>query len=244
MRSFGFRHPVVDHVHLPVEGLTRALRVAHLTDLHFGNVTPQALQDRAVGEANAAQPNFTVLTGDFVCRGARHLRVLTETLAALDGPKYAVLGNHDHWCGAARVREALTRAGIEVLDNAWTQIGELALCGMDDSTTSHHDAEQATRGVRGPRLGLSHNPDGAPELWEQGVGVVLSGHTHGGQLHWKAVTPGVYAALGTRYLSGTYAESAGTVYVNPGVGSSVLPWRMGKPAQRTVALLDLTPVRC
>ena len=244
MRSFGFRHPVIDRVSLPVEGLSKALCVAHLTDLHFGNVTPQALQDRAVGEVNAARPDFTVLTGDFVCRGARHLATLTETLSALDGPKYAVLGNHDHWCGATGVRRALARAGVEVLDNAWTQIGELALCGMDDSTTGHHDPERTTRGVRGARLGLSHNPDGAPDLWDEGVGVVLSGHTHGGQFHWKAVTPGVYAALGTRYLSGTYAERGGTVYVNPGVGSSVLPWRVGKPARRTVALVDLTPALC
>lgn len=240
-RTLGFHHPSLERLSLTVEGLQRPLRVAHLTDLHFGQVTPQKLQDHAVDAVNEEAPDLTVLTGDFVCRGARHLDALSSTLARIEGPRFAVLGNHDHWCGAEAVRRSLRRAGIEVLDNAWTQLEELSIAGIDDSTTKHHDPLKATRGLRGPVLGLSHNPAGAPSLWDEGVQTVLSGHTHGGQLHWKGLTPRVYAALGTEFLSGVYERGPSTVYVNPGVGSSVLPWRVGRPARRTVAILELTP---
>ena len=242
---YGFRPPHVVHASLGVPGWSGRLRVAHLTDLHFGNVTPIALQRAAVALANAARPDLTLLTGDFVARGLKHLDRLTAVLGTIEGPRYAVLGNHDHWAGAADVREALRRADIEVLDNAWTRFGSeedaLALVGLDDYGTDHHDHHKATAGLRGqPALALSHNPESAPLLWGRGCGLVLSGHTHGGQLHIKNLTRDVYRSmLNVRYLNGWYRELDHQVYVNPGVGSSVVPFRYGRPSMREVAVLDL-----
>lgn len=242
---YGFKAPHVVRATLGVPGWNGRLKVAHLTDLHFGNVTPVALQRAAVALSNAQRPDVTVLTGDFVARGLSHLERMTAVLKGIEGPRYAVLGNHDHWSGAARVRQALLAADVEILDNAWTLFGTgedaLAIVGMDDFGTDNHDYHKATAGLRGrPALALSHNPEGAPLLWGRGCGLVLGGHTHGGQVHVKKLTQDLYRSVfNIRYLSGWYRELDHQVYVNPGVGSSVVPFRYGRPSMREVAVLDL-----
>lgn len=242
---YGFKPPHLVHARLNIPGWSGRLRVAHLTDLHFGNVTPLSLQRAAVALANSEKPDFTLLTGDYVARGLGHLERMVETLARIEGPRYAVMGNHDHWSGIKPVRDALRHAGVELLENTWTRIGAgedaIALVGMDDYGTGHHDHLRATSGLRGmPALALSHNPEGAPLLWGRGVALVLSGHTHGGQLHVEKVTRRLYNSLfKMRYLDGWYQELDHQVYVNPGVGSSVVPFRYGRPAMREVAILDL-----
>ncbi len=244
-KTWGFARPKPYHAHVRVPGWTGRMRVAHLTDLHFGNVTPVALQQAAVGLVNASRPDLTVLTGDFVARGLGHLDRMAAVLGSIEGRKLAVMGNHDWWSGLERVRRALEQAEVEILDNRWTAHGSgedaLAIVGIDDQTTSHDDGRTATVGLGGrPALALSHNPEAAPELWERGCAVVLSGHTHGGQFYVQKWTKSLYASLlKVRYLNGWYHEELGQVYVNPGVGSSVLPFRYGRPAQRAVAVLDL-----
>lgn len=242
---YGFKPPHAVHATLGIPGWGGRLKVAHLTDLHFGSVTPVALQRAAVALANAARPDVTLLTGDFVARGLSHLDRLTSVLSGIEGPRYAVLGNHDHWSGAGEVRRALVAAGIEILDNTWTLFGSgedaLALVGMDDYGTDNHDYHKATSGLRGrPALAMSHNPEGAPLLWGRGASLVLSGHTHGGQVHVKELTRKLYTGmLKIRYLDGWYRELDHQVYVNPGVGSSVVPFRYGRPSMREVAILEL-----
>ena len=243
---YGFAPPTLTGHTVKIPGWTGRLRVAHITDLHFGVVTPMAIQREAVAQVNAAKPQLTVLTGDFICRGRSFLDRMTETLSAIDGPKLAVLGNHDHWSDGPGVRAALERAEVEVLENAWTMFGvgedALPIVGLDDYGTDHHDVDLATKGLGAtPALALSHNPESAPLLWGRGgPKVVLSGHTHGGQLHVQGWTEAIWRKLvNVKYLSGFYTEEGFQVYVNPGVGASVVPWRYGRPAMRTVSVLNL-----
>jgi uncharacterized protein len=244
-RDFGFLHPQAFRASVRIPDWSGQRRVVHLTDLHFGLVTPLGLQQAAVALANAAQPDLILLTGDFVCRSLAHLAHLTDVLAQLEAPAFAVLGNHDYWLDGDAVHQALEHAGVTVLSNQWTRLwsGEesLALVGMDDAITGHADPRSATLGVGNtPTLALSHAPDAAPTLWARGAPVVLSGHTHGGQLHVPRWTRAFWqGVLKVRYVDGCFLEDGGLVYVNPGVGSSVMPWRYGRPAQRTVAILDL-----
>ena len=239
---YGFAGPELTRVELPMPGLDAPLRVAHLTDVHFGAVTPISLQRQAVAQVNAEKPDLVLLTGDFICRGRSYLDRISEVLGQLEGRKLAVLGNHDWWTDGPEVRRQLELGGVEVLTNTWTRVGELALVGLDDWGTDHHDVHAAMRGVSGPVLAMSHNPEAAPELWASGAGLVLSGHTHGGQFHVEKWTPELWRSLlKVRYLSGIYEHEGRRVYVNPGVGSSVVPWRYGRPAMRTVSILELTP---
>jgi len=228
------------------------IRVAHLTDLHVGRVTPMAVQREAVRLTNAAKPDLVALTGDFVCHSQLYLDALTEVVAGFDAPVVCTLGNHDHWAGANEVRAALRRAGAIVLDNAHTVVEirhqRLQVVGLEDAYTAHANRERALRGLRKdlPSIGLSHIGEEADGLWHDGVPLVLSGHTHGGQvtlarLHELAVG----RIAGHRYVHGLYGERrsvqqiGGAVYVGAGIGAAVLPLRLGDRGRREIALFEL-----
>ena len=239
------------------------VRVAHLTDQHFGLVTPMAVQRAAVAITNAQRPDLVVLTGDFVCHSHAYLDQLEEILSRLSAPALAVLGNHDHWSGADEVRRSLRRAGVEVLDNASTIVTlgheRLQVVGLDDAYTGHARLERAVKGLRRdlPTIGLSHIAEEADGLWRHGVPLVFSGHTHAGHLTLARLHERAFGRItGHRYVHGLYGTRAGAdpasahdghgrsaargaVYVGAGIGASVVPFRLGDRAKSEVTLFEL-----
>ncbi|MGB0680373.1 MAG: metallophosphoesterase [Polyangiales bacterium] len=227
------------------------IRVVHLTDLHVGRVTPWRVQQKAVELTNAQAPDLVVVTGDFVCHSQLYLDQLRALIAAIAAPVLCVLGNHDYWSGALEVTRALERGGAAVLHNAHTVLTlgheRLQVVGLDDAYTGHADRARAVRGLRRdlPTLGLSHIAEEADGLWAAGVPLVLSGHTHAGQitlarLHELAVGH----IAGHRYVHGLYGcrrgeVTEGAVYVGAGVGAAVMPLRLGERARREVAVFEL-----
>jgi predicted MPP superfamily phosphohydrolase len=227
------------------------LRIAHLTDLHVGRVTPFLVQREAVALTNAQKPDLVVITGDFVCHSQLYLDQLTELMRSFHAPIVAVLGNHDYWAGGDEVRAALQRAGVEVLRNRHTTITlrhqKLQLVGLDDAYTGHARRDEAVKGLRPtiPVLGLSHIAEEADGLWRHGVPLVLSGHTHGGQvtlarLHELAVGK----LAGHKYIHGLYgtrraASQQGAVYVGAGIGAAVIPIRLGERGKREITMFEL-----
>jgi hypothetical protein len=224
------------------------LVVAHLTDQHVGRMTPMEAQMEAVATANAQKPDLVALTGDFVCHSQAYLEDLAEIVRGFEAPVFAVLGNHDHWCGADDVARTLEHAGVTVLRNANTTVEvrhqKLQIVGLDDSYTGHADVLRATRGLDPelPALGLSHIAEEADHLWSLGVPLVLSGHTHAGQitvarLHELAVGH----LTGHKYVHGLYGQrkGEGAVYVGAGIGAAVMPFRFGERGQREVAIFEL-----
>lgn len=233
------------------EQLSTPLRIAHVTDIHVGRITPMKVQRAAVELVNAAQPDLVCITGDFVCHSQMFLDQLGELIHGYVAPVVAVLGNHDHWSGGPEVREALRRAGAEVLDNAHTTItlrGQpLQILGLDDAYTGHADVERAIRGLRHdlPVIGLSHIAEEADRLWAAGVPLVLSGHTHAGQVTLARLNELALGRLiGHKYVHGLYGTRAeprprGSVYVGAGIGAAVIPLRVGERARREVTLFEL-----
>lgn len=232
-------------------GLER-FRIAHLTDMHFGRVTPLAVQEAAVAAVNAERPDAIVITGDFVCHSQSYLDQMAEVLAKLEAPAFGVLGNHDYWSGADEVRHKLKKTGVALLDNAHTTVeahGErLQIVGLDDAYTGHADRARALKGLRTdlPTLGLSHIAEEADALWAHGVSLVLAGHTHGGQvtvasLHELAIG----RLVGHKYVHGLYGRrngddpSRGAVYVSAGIGAAMIPIRLGERGRREVAIFEL-----
>jgi predicted MPP superfamily phosphohydrolase len=227
------------------------IRVAHLTDIHVGRVTPLRVQQAAVDLANAAEPDITVITGDFVCHSTRYLDELSELIARLDSPVFCVLGNHDYWSGAPEVRWALRRAGAEVLDNVHTTITvrnqRLQIVGLDDAYTGHAWRDRAVKGLRRdlPTLGLSHIAEEADALWHHGVPLVLAGHTHAGQITVARLHEIVAGKLGGhKYIHGLYGsrrarEHEGAVYVGAGIGAAMIPFRVGERGKREVTIFEL-----
>ncbi|MDI1481659.1 metallophosphoesterase [Polyangium sp. y55x31] len=229
------------------------LRIAHLTDLHVGRVTPWAVQLAAVELTNAEKPDLVLLTGDFVCHSQQYLDRLEALVQRFEAPVMAVLGNHDYWSGAEEVREALRRGGVEILDNRHTIIGlrhqMLQVVGLDDAYTGHARRDEALKGLRRdlPTIAMSHIAEEADGLWAQGdIPLVLSGHTHAGQVTLARLHELAIGKLaGHRYVHGLYGSRRsggahpGAVYVGAGIGASVMPIRLGERGQREVAIFEL-----
>lgn len=222
-------------VSIPV--LPRALDglvVAQLSDIHFGLWLREQMLSRVVEEVNRLAPDIVVLTGDYV--GYRHEPAMAcaRVLGGLRSPTLAILGNHDHWAGAEEVTYAFQRSGISVLRNEWRAVslrGEsLYVVGLDDLHTNHHDAERAFRDVpeEAPIVFLSHVPEGADLPEAKRAHLVLSGHTHGGQLHVPRLTPYLFKKAGMNYMSGKYAlDEQRHLFVNRGLGAAAFPLRVG-----------------
>ncbi|MFO0658775.1 MAG: metallophosphoesterase [Polyangiaceae bacterium] len=229
------------------------LRVAHLTDLHVGRVTPMRVQYDAVTLTNEQSPDLVVITGDFVCHSQKFLDELGDVVSRFNAPVMCVLGNHDYWSGGAEVRDALRRAGAEVLSNQNTVITlrhqSLQVVGLDDAYTGHADRERALRGLSPdlPTIGLSHIAEEADALWARGVPLVFSGHTHAGQITLaKLHELSIGKIAGHKYVHGLYGSrrsgpeaNTGAVYVGAGIGAAVMPLRLGERGKREVAIFDL-----
>lgn len=232
--------------------LNTPIRVAHLTDQHVGRVTPMRVQKEAIKLALEQKPDLVVLTGDFVCHSELFLDDLTEIMQLIPIPKFAVLGNHDHWTNASAVIKALQKGGVEVLENANTVLEiknqKLQLIGLDDAYTNHADITKATRGMKKniATLGLSHIGEQADKLWLKNIPLILSGHTHAGQITVAGLHELILnKVVGHKYIHGFYGHlhkappAGGAVYVSAGVGAAVMPIRMGEKGKREVAIFDL-----
>ncbi len=232
-------HEVIsERIHPALDGV----RIGHISDIHVRRgVRPRRLE-RAVELLNLLQPDFVAMTGDYVCFSPRPLPRLTTALRRLTVPTFATLGNHDHWCGAPEVRAALLRAGVQVLTNEHRVLDvngrPLHLVGLDDPVTKKSDPELAFDGVPedATSIVLSHCPDYADRLRQRNAALVLSGHTHGGQVFIKRVTPYVSARLGMKYLHGFFDLDGTILYVNRGLGAGV-PLRFRAPPEVTILTL-------
>jgi hypothetical protein len=230
------------------EQLDEPILVAHLTDQHVGRVTPMEMQLEAVACTNDNAPDLVCISGDFVCHSQAYLEDLTEVIRGFTAPVVCVLGNHDHWCGAPDVVRSLVRAGACVLSNSMTTVEvrhqRLQIVGLNDAYTGHADAARATRAIKKnlPVLALSHIAEEADHLWQLGVPLVLSGHTHAGQVTVARLHElSIGKLAGHRYVHGLYGDRRGdgAVYVGAGIGAAMVPFRIGERAQREVALFDL-----
>jgi predicted MPP superfamily phosphohydrolase len=220
--------------------------------MHFGRVTPRAVQEAAVRAVNEAKPDVVVITGDFVCHSQAYLDQMREVLATLAAPTFGVLGNHDYWSGAEEVRLGLSKADVELLRNQHTTIElrgqRLQIVGLDDAYTGHADRARALKGLRKdlPTLGLSHIAEEADALWAAGVSLVLAGHTHGGQITLASLHELALGKLiGHKYVHGLYGsrsshdDQRGAVYVSAGIGAAMIPLRIGERGRREVAIFEL-----
>lgn len=229
----------------------RSLRIAHLTDIHHGLFLPlQAVVD-AVELVNQMRPDVVALTGDFVTYSRAYIEPVAEVLGTLQ-PRcgiFAVLGNHDFRVGAEAITRALRKRGIDVLRNRHSVIrapsdanGDLLhIAGIDD-INYRADLPRSLRGIPhgAATVLLSHNPRIIRRAARSGVGLVLSGHTHGGQVKLPLVGS-IYGRSPERlrFKSGMDGIGDTRIYVSRGIGTVVLPLRYRCPAE--IPVFDLHP---
>ena len=237
----------VSRVDVPIDGLALShdgLRVLQISDTHRGPRISASFIAEAVRLGIAQKPDLILLTGDYVHMGIEFIEEGAALLAPLVSvaPTVGVLGNHDWYAGAHRVRHTLTKYGVRMIDNDRcflterrrldADAGTLCIAGVGDLLEDHVNFDRALSGVDRsvPRLLMSHNPDAAelPELRSHRVDLMLSGHTHGGQVRLPIVgAPGVPSRYGQKYAQGLVDGPACRVHVSAGVGMSVAPLRFG-----------------
>ena len=221
------------------------LTVALISDIHIGNRAMDAHRlARIVDQVNGRRPDLVLLAGDFVighdaAGGAGLAARLTVPLSKLRARigRYAVLGNHDHWTGADRVRRALRAAGIPTLANQSVRAGPVTIVGIDDAYSGHDDIARAFAGTgTGAMVAVTHSPDVIPRLPAGQAPLLLAGHTHCGQVVWPTgrgaitVSPTNGQRLyDPRYRCGRIEDPGRTVIVTAGVGGGTAPIRLGAP---------------
>lgn len=221
-------------------------RVVQVSDVHHGRLVPIEEVRRVVELANSARADMVALTGDYTTSLRRYVEPCAEALAELRAPEgvWAVLGNHDHNTDGPLTREALRRRGIEVLTNQNTTLRRgadlLQLAGADDWGWGKADFARAVQGLEKsrPTLMLSHEPMALDVPETRGVSLILSGHTHGGQVTLPVVgSPAAYVWKHLKYLRGMYEDEGTQLYVSRGTGMIGVPIRIG--ARPEVAVLRL-----
>ncbi|MBA2667506.1 MAG: metallophosphoesterase [Trueperaceae bacterium] len=226
-------------MHIP--GLAEPVRIAFLTDLHYGPYVRAGSVTAWVDATMRERPDLVVLGGDLVdAMGPTNPKPLLAALAALDAPLgvFTVWGNHDH----ARFRRLgefermLSEAGITVLRNRGVRVrDDLFLAGIDDVRSGRPDipAALAERPNGAACILVSHNPDALPDI-PTDVDLTLCGHTHGGQIRIPLVGPIFTSSrYGRRFLAG-WVSGPGRGYVSRGLGVTLVPLRVACPAELTV----------
>lgn len=228
---------------VPIQGLTRPVRILHLTDVHLRG--PEPWVDALCEAIRGLTPDLTVLTGDVVTRGFAE-RVVDQFLEAVPRApmgRFAVIGNWEVWGGAPREywEPFLGRHDIPLLHNRSVDLGPITLVGTDDllSGTPDLDAAFADVPVDKPAVVLTHSPGLFPQLTRPPVRVVLAGHTHGGQVRLPALGPFFLPRASGPYPFAWYEQDGAWMYVNRGLGWSVAPWRWRAPPE--IAWIELVP---
>jgi predicted MPP superfamily phosphohydrolase len=233
------------------------VQIAFVSDIHRGPFVSEVQVSRLVNRVNALRADLILLGGDYVYSGTKYESSCLSQLSRLQAPLgcFAVLGNHDYGRpdsaapGIGNVIKATAEAGIPLLRNegVWLEKNgqRIRLGGVADYTAGTSKLGPIVEGTgRGDFvLLISHNPDFSEDLPEDAVDLVLSGHTHGGQMTlFGAWAPRVSSKYGQKYRTGIVRNDVTTVIVSNGIGiSTPLPIRVYAPAQIVVVTLRSAP---
>lgn len=222
------------------------LRIAQISDIHMDEYTEPYFLHQVVDKINALKPDVVLMTGDFIserpCPRSFALGAAWQCAEILDElhcrQRYAALGNHDVNVGSFEVTEALAAHGIRVLKNEHLPLergdARIWLAGVDDPGAGHPDPEKAIPvSIRHrpdePVLLMCHAPDFADTLSLSSAGravdLMLSGHTHGGQICLPILGAMALPAMGKKYVQGWFRFDGMQLYVNRGIGTVGVPFR-------------------
>jgi predicted MPP superfamily phosphohydrolase len=270
----GRRQYEVCEVSLPVSHWSaklEGLRIVQLSDIHIGSYMSAAEVRRVVGMANELEADLAVVTGDFVTGAGDPLEECIRELSCLRAPLgiWGCNGNHEIYAGVeAETSRLFAQHGMSVLRQESVELVRHAesfnLIGVDYQRPPYDPSGQSAAMLSGinllvrrdmPNILLSHNPNAFPRATELGIELTLAGHTHGGQVRFEFLDPGVSPArLLTPYVAGLFKRPLGAsaalpdepswaqvaaaseppaslLYVNSGLGTIFAPVRLGVPPE-------------
>jgi len=239
----------VEDVEVGIRGLPPSFdgfTVCQITDVHHSLIVGLDFVERAVRLANSLDPDLIVLTGDYIDMDREYMAPVMESLSGLKARHgvLSILGNHDYFIGKDYSKDVIRSHNIPLLENSHVMIekgrGAICVAGVLDFLEDRPDAKAALTGAGRdvPRILLAHHPDYSEHLPEdERIDLVLSGHTHGGQVRLPyGIAPIVPSRYGQKYSGGLVrlTRSEGTrVYVSRGVGVVSIPVRINCPPEIT-----------
>ena len=224
----------------------QGMKIVQLSDIHLNEFTEPFLLREAVDHINRLQPDMVLLTGDYVSaevlprkmtmNAAWECASLLSQIAC--SHRYAILGNHDCMAGAEEITDALRQHGIPVMRNSYLPIergrSRLWLAGLEDPVCGHPDPDRTIpasirKQANEPVILMCHAPDYVDELLTRASGravsLMLSGHTHGGQVRIPLLGAFHLPPGGRKYVEGWFPMDGLQLYVNRGIGSVGVPFR-------------------
>lgn len=224
-------------------------RIVQLSDLHYGSLVPLELIRDVVERANKIKPDLIVCTGDYVHEknSAKQIDQVWPVLSQLTAPMgvYSVLGNHDHWADTDRSDYWLTRSRQDLRHKSVQierQGQRLWLAGAGDFWEDHRNLDTLLDNLPGSdcRIVLAHNPDTADTQYFSRIDLMLSGHTHGGQVSIPFIGPPVLPVQNKNYSSGMKRSPRGCkVFISKGIGWAIYPVRFNCFPE--IVVLELSP---
>ncbi len=241
------RVPQVKRLTLRLERLPQAMdgtTIVQISDLHIGPTIKGDWLAQVVARVNELSADVVAITGDLVDGSVGELGRHTACLADLKARhgSYFVTGNHEYYSGVEQWEAEIQRLGVRVLRNERVTIGDgeasYELAGIDDPTGRHMaeghgpNLERALAGLAAERevVLLAHQPVAIYEAAKRGVGLQLSGHTHGGQI-WPW---GYLVRFQQPFVQGLATYGPTQIYVSRGTGYWGPPMRLGAPAEITL----------
>ncbi len=234
------------------------MKIAQLSDIHLNEFTEPFLLREATDEINRLQPDMVLLTGDYVSAQVLPKKMTMNAawecaslLSEIECPRrYAILGNHDIMAGEDEIVDALQQQGIPVLRNAYVPIergrSRIWLAGLEDPVCGRPDPDRtipvSIRSVANePIILMCHAPDFVDDLLRHPAGgsvaLMLSGHTHGGQVRIPMLGAFHLPPGGRKYIDGWFSMGGLQLYVNRGIGSVGVPFRFNCRPEITVFTL-------
>jgi uncharacterized protein len=235
---------VITIPHLPVE--FRGFSIGLLSDVHSCGFMSKDDMDHFVKAMNVLAPDIIFVTGDFVNSRTAEVYPFAESFSQLRAPHgvFGVLGNHDYFADVDTVAKEVDACGVKLLRNDAVKItvGDafINLVGVDDVGRGARAGDYIGKALASvtnaqPKILLCHKPYFMDEFASNAFDLVLSGHTHGGQIVFARIndtyiTP---ASLFSKYVWGLYRRNGTQLYVNRGLGSVGLPFRVNCPPEMT-----------
>jgi predicted MPP superfamily phosphohydrolase len=236
----GTRAPIVRDYEVRLPGLPPerdGLTLIAISDLHLGTLKGERWLTNLLGRVNDLKPDLLAVVGDLVDGNVRHVETLLPTLQKLRSPLgvWAVTGNHEYYAGLEESVNLIEAAGFHLLRDRWVEATPgLIIAGVDDLTARDQfgqktDAvgEALANRPAGATILLSHSPLECSRAAAAGVNLMLSGHTHAGQI-WPF---NFLVRMKYPFLAGLYDVAAMTLIVSRGAGTWGPPMRLWQPSE-------------
>ena len=221
---------------IPMNGLKKKVKAVQLSDIHIGTNRNSNYLNKIVEMTNLLEPDIVFLTGDLVDGSAPLHKDMFDPLKELEAPCYYIIGNHELYEGVDNVLDILEDTGIEILRNQSRKYKGLQIIGLDHSEKRNYVKDQLRNiKVKSPSVLLFHPPYGTNHARDVGVDLMLSGHTHNGQIFPFSLL----VELFYNDITGLHRKGGMHLYISPGTGTWGPYMRLG--SRNEITVLNLKP---